>query len=115
MADLVHRFLLFTGQLPVRVDCVLFEEEANLISGREEIVISNMVVVTCSEPGLIDKGLGITCYSGQAQQMAAASLTKGWSSTLNSSSSCFALSRSEIVSSGVRKPGRQRYLCSELK
>ena len=52
MAYLVHSFTLIPVELSLLVHCVLFEEEADLVPRRQEVVISDVVIVPGSELGL---------------------------------------------------------------
>lgn len=49
MANLVYSFLLRASQPALLVDCILFKEEPDLVSGGEEVIVSDVVVVACRE------------------------------------------------------------------
>ena len=57
MTNLVDGFIRFSGQLPVLTQRVFLEEETDLVSGRQEIVVPDVIVVTGSELGLYHASL----------------------------------------------------------
>ena len=48
MPDLVNRLLLWSIQLSVR-DGVFFQEVTYLVAGSEEVVVADMIILSCSE------------------------------------------------------------------
>ena len=106
MPDLVHRLLLRPHELPVLVDRLLLEEVADLVAGRQEVVVPDVVVVAGREFRLrvISEAMSFDRVDGH--------LTRGWSSRLKLFRSCCACVKRASVSSGLRKLGKRRYLAS---
>ena len=52
MPNLIHRPALLPRQPPLRVKRVLFQEEPDLVAGRQEVVVPDVVVVARRELGL---------------------------------------------------------------
>lgn len=52
MTDLIDSMTLLPCQVSVLVDSIFFEEIANFVTGRKEVIVANMVVITSREFGL---------------------------------------------------------------
>ena len=52
MTDLIDSMVLLSCQVSVLVDSVFFEEVANFVARRKEVMVTNVVVVTSREFGL---------------------------------------------------------------
>ena len=46
MTDLIDSMTLLPCQVSVLVDSIFFEEIANFVTGRKEVIVANMVVIT---------------------------------------------------------------------
>ena len=63
MSDLVDRLFLWPVQLSVR-DSIFFQEVAYLVTGSEEVVVANMIILSCGELRLVAqqiRGVGLLC------------------------------------------------------
>lgn len=52
MTDLIDSMMLLPCQVSVLVDSIFFEEIANFVTRRKEVIVTNMVVITSREFGL---------------------------------------------------------------
>ena len=52
MTDLIDSMTLLPCQVSVLVDSIFFEEIANFVTRRKEVIVTNMVVITSREFGL---------------------------------------------------------------
>ena len=52
MPNLIHSSILLNREFALGVHCVLFEEKADFVTRGQEIVVTDMVIVSCRELGL---------------------------------------------------------------
>ena len=52
MTDLIDSMVLLSCQVSALVDSIFFEEVANFVARRKEVMVTNMIVVTSGEFGL---------------------------------------------------------------
>lgn len=52
MTDLIDSMMLLPCQVSVLVDSIFFEEIANFVTRRKEVIVTNMVFITSREFGL---------------------------------------------------------------
>ena len=52
MTDLIDSMVLLSCQVSALVDSIFFEEVANFVARRKEVMVTNMIVVTSGECGL---------------------------------------------------------------
>ena len=102
MTDLIDSMVLLSCQVSALVDSFLFEEVANFVARRKEVMVTNMVVVTSRKFGLTMMNLH------RNQDYVISKRTRGWSCKLSSSRSCLERARRASVSSEVRNPGITR-------
>ena len=103
MSDLVHGLVLLARQLALLINGLLLQEVPNLVARGQEILVADMVIISSSELCLAS-----TMYQTDAFRRLRVVHTNGWSSMLNSSSSCFARASIASVSSALKKLGRRR-------
>lgn len=65
MPDLIHRLALVARKLPLRIQRVLLEKEPDLIPRRQEVLVSNMVVVVRRELCLRSQDIDIGVSSNK--------------------------------------------------
>ena len=57
MADLIDGFALVPVEVSVRINGIFFQEIADFVARRQEVIVADVIIITCRELGLAGRYL----------------------------------------------------------